>query len=210
MVIDHDDIEIEIRLLPQNALDGIEDRPLTIPDRNDNAGANRKPLGRNSGRLKLRLELSSGPLEMIGGNLLHFDLKASIFGIDVIELFLARRTYIGDGGGVQRFGNPNDRPFFGYPKPQIIEAAPPVVFALLEEFLPNRNDRAKIEIIANTAGLIIDSSLSNRIGINQASSGVLDDLSHPIEHSGPVIKIYAGITEKNNARPGVDDFGSVH
>src|SRR5215831_5538897 len=121
MVIYDDDIEIEIRLLPQNALDGIQDGPFTIPDRNDNAGSNRKHLGRNPNREKLRLEIGADPLEMVRDNLFHFDLKASVFGIDVIELFLSRRAYISDRGTVERFRNADDGPFLRNPEPQIIE-----------------------------------------------------------------------------------------
>src|SRR6202044_2942255 len=46
MVVDDDDIEIEISALGEDALNGFENRPLAIANRDDDAGLYRKCLGR--------------------------------------------------------------------------------------------------------------------------------------------------------------------
>ena len=106
---------------------------------------------------------------MRGGDAFHLDLVFTIAGIDVIELLLPGRPRISNRRAVERFGNPQNAMFLRNPEPEIVKAAPPQ--ALLESHFTRRlnrkaNDRTKFEIVANTAGLIVDSRLTHGIGID--------------------------------------------
>src|SRR5207245_10827071 len=86
MVIDHDNVEIEIRTLAECALDGIKDRSFAILHGYNDAGLDGKFLAGKGNFREARLEPRTDTLQMAGGNLLHFDLIIAIAGIDIIEL----------------------------------------------------------------------------------------------------------------------------
>src|ERR1700730_11969007 len=74
MVIDNDQIEFEIGALGQSALNGVENCPLAIPHRYDDAGFYRKCFRSNWNLIKVRRQPGADSFQMRRRDSLHFDL----------------------------------------------------------------------------------------------------------------------------------------
>src|SRR6266852_5772881 len=90
MVIDDDHIEVEISALDEGALNGVKNRPLTIPNRDDDAGFDWKCFRCSRNFLEVRLQPGTDSFEMRRCNALHFDLVIAIARIHIVELLLTR------------------------------------------------------------------------------------------------------------------------
>src|SRR5216683_6008502 len=115
MIIDHDHIKFEISALGEGALNGVENCPLAIPNRDNDAGFYRKCFRRGWNALEVRLQPGANSFEMRRRDALHLDLIITIARIYIIELLLTRRPRIDHRRVVQRFGNPHDSVFFRNP-----------------------------------------------------------------------------------------------
>ena len=115
MIIDDDHIEFEIGALGEGALNGVENCPLAILNRDDDAGFHRKRFRRGWNFLEARLQPGADSFEMRRRDAFHFDLVIAIARIHIIELLLTRRPRIDRRRAVQRFGNPHDGVFFRDP-----------------------------------------------------------------------------------------------
>src|SRR5262249_34412670 len=111
-VIHDDHIEVEIRLLTQCALDGVQNRALSISDWNNDARANPIVFIRRRHTLETWLEPSADALQMFRRNRLHFPLILTILRINVVELLLTGRARIQHGCRIERFWYPDDRMLF--------------------------------------------------------------------------------------------------
>ena len=74
MVIDDDHVEFEISALGEGALNGVENCPLAIPNRDDDAGFYRKCFRWSGNFLEVRLQPGADSFEMRRRDGLHFDL----------------------------------------------------------------------------------------------------------------------------------------
>src|SRR5215510_4636193 len=92
VVIYDDHIEIEIRLLTQCALDGVQNRAFSISHWNNDAGPDQVVFIRCRHALEAWLQPGANALEMLRRNRLHFPLVLTILRINVIELLLAGRA----------------------------------------------------------------------------------------------------------------------
>ena len=94
MVIDDDHIEFEISALGEGALNRVENCPLAIPNRDDDAGFYWKCLCCSRNFLEVRLQPCADSLEMRRRDALHFDLVIAIARIHIVELLLTCRPRI--------------------------------------------------------------------------------------------------------------------
>src|SRR5438067_10858195 len=157
MIINDDNIEVEIRVLPENTLDGIENGSLSIPYRYDDACFYRKCPGRLRHFFEARLEPGTGSFEVRSCHPLHFDLVIAITRIHIIELLLTGRPHICDGRAVQRLRNSHDRVLLRNPKPQIVQASPSpgtIYAGLMRCMNGHSDDRPKVETVTDTSSLI--------------------------------------------------------
>ena len=203
MVIDDDNVQMEIRPLAERALDGIADRSFTIPDGYDDAGLNRKFFISSRNLLEARFEPCADTFEMRSGNLLHLDLVITITGIDILKLLLFNRTRFGIPRVVQRLGNSDDGMLLRNPQAQIIQAAPPPIVG--NSYFPrcskgDSHDWSKIESVANTAPLIIDSRTIHCVGINPAGASLAYDFGHSVEHTRARLDARVGVCDEDNVR----------
>src|SRR2546426_8014384 len=200
MVIKDDHIEVEIRALGESALYRVENGSLSIPYGYDDAGFYRKCSDPIRHSIEARLEPGTDSFEMRSRHALHFDLVIAIARIHIIELLLTGRPHIGHGGAVQRLRNSNDRALLRNPEPQIVQASPfPRAFhAGLTRCMNGYSDnRPKVEIVTDTSGLIIDTRMADRIGINPPGT-VTYDLSHTIEHADSGLDACTRVADKED------------
>ena len=115
MVIDDDHVEFEISALDEGALNRVENCPLAILNRDDDAGFYWKRFCVSWNFLEVRLQPGADSFEMRRRNAFHFDLVVAIARIHIVELLLIRRPRINRRRAVQRFGNPHDGVFFRNP-----------------------------------------------------------------------------------------------
>src|SRR6185369_14326326 len=108
MVIHNDDVEVKAGLLSKHALNGIENRSLTIFYRNHDTVAPQELLVRCRHGLKARLEPGADAFEMLRRDGFHFNLVIAILWIDVVELLLPGRPRVGDRCGIKRLGHAHD------------------------------------------------------------------------------------------------------
>ena len=111
MVIHDNHVEFKISALNQGALSGVENCPLTIPNRDDNAGFYWKCFRCSRNFLEVRPQPGTDSFEMRRRDALHFDLVIAIARIHIVELLLIRRPCITHRRTVQRFRNPHDGVF---------------------------------------------------------------------------------------------------
>jgi len=120
MVIDNDYVELEVSALDEGTLNGFENCPLAIPNRDDDAGLNWKKFSATGTSPNCGLQACTDSFEMGRRDALHFDLVVAIARIHIVELLLTRRPRINRRRVVQRFGNPHDGVFFRNPQAQVV------------------------------------------------------------------------------------------
>ena len=104
MVVHHDDIELEVRLLLQRAIDGIKDRLLAVIDRDDHRGLDVKALlVEVRATVEARIYLRTDGSKVGSSRMLHFYLHLTVAGIHIIKLFHARCPEVGLFFGIKAF-----------------------------------------------------------------------------------------------------------
>ena len=110
------------------------------------------------------MEVSAQAFEMLGGDLLHFNLIIALSRVNVIELFFAAQSRIRRNAGVKRFGNSENFRIERKFQTQVIESPEfePVINRsvffkrLVSSVFRDQQDRAEIESIANAARLVVN------------------------------------------------------
>ena len=94
--------------LRERAAHGVEDRPLAVPDRDDDAGLDRKVSPPRGNRLEARRQQRADPAEVLRREALHVHLVVAVPRVDVVELLFARRPRLPRGSPLERLGDPDE------------------------------------------------------------------------------------------------------
>ena len=133
VVVDHDDIIFEVRLLREGRVDGIADGLFAVVDGNHHRSLHIKLLlVEVRPTIIRRIDLGTDLLQMGCGGILHLYLHLAIAGIHIVELLHARGPCVGLLFGIELLVDMEDLSVTAQKESQGIEACMAViVFASL-------------------------------------------------------------------------------
>ena len=185
VVVNDDEVEGEVGLLGQDAAYSIADSTNAVAHGDDHRSLVFEVALVEVDFIKFRLEVSSYSFEVRGAGLFHFDLDAAVLGVYIIKYFFAALTIVNGYIAVEVFVDVYDGCYAAQTQTQVVETGSCVVYvdtggSLLEDLGVKEEHRAKVEVVAERAFLIIDDRSialfafddSVRVGIHHTGLGI--------------------------------------
>ena len=123
VVVDHDDVEREVRLLAEGRADGVGNGALPVPYGDDHTGFNgERAFFRIDGEQLVCIDKGSQRTQMVGAGALHVYLDGAVAGVHVVKLLLSRRARVQLLLVVETFGDVDEAAHAREEEPHLVEA----------------------------------------------------------------------------------------
>ena len=196
VVVHHDNVELEVRHLPQRTLHGIHDGLFPVPYGNDNRCFRVEILLVEVGLLVVRrVDTRPYGLQMCRGCLFHLHLYLAVTGVHVVELSLSACPCVGLFLGVETLVEVEYLSLATKEQPQVVQSGVAVVgknflsCIFVEQTCSDKNHRTEVEIVANAPLLIVycgvwsalSITYSTPVGIHECRPGVVSRAQQPLK-----------------------------
>ena len=193
-VVDDDEVEGEVGLLGQDALDGVADGADAVAHGDDYRSLVLEVALVEVDFVEFGSQIAADFLEMGGAGLLHLNLDAAVLGVDVVKDFFAALAVVQGDVAVEVLVDVDDGGDAAQTQAQVVETGGIVLDvdaggSLLEVGGVEEEHRAEVEIVAERAELVVDDGRVGllafdygvRVGVHHAGLGVTGEADKAVE-----------------------------